>query len=244
MRRLSACMRTTLSLHSRMRILRLFDPRKHWRMHFGLFALGVSIVLGINAWVLRKSEPGIVGKEADLRTAHTIMVLGSFVSDAGVSGCVEERLQRGLSVYRIGKGQRFLLTGDHGRKGYDEVNTMMDRLIALGVPKEHIFLDHAGFDTYDSMWRAKQVFQVDSVTIVSQGFHLPRAQYIAASLGLNAQSIAADPVGGSVCDRAGMREPLARVKAFCNVFFGAAPHHGGQPIPITGPANASHDRIQ
>lgn len=147
-------------------------------------------------------------------------------------------------MYRSGKGQRFLLTGDHGRKGYDEVNTMMDRLIALGVPEEHIFLDHAGFDTYDSMWRAKQVFQVDSVIIVSQGFHLPRAQYIAVSLGLHAQSIAADPVGGSVCDRAGMREPLARVKAFFNVLFASAAHHSGPPIPITGPASASHDRAQ
>jgi SanA protein len=207
-----------------------------------LVLLGFGTCWGINAWILRRSAPGIVANVDALNGAHTIIVLGSFVNDAGVSGCVEERLQRGLEVYKAGKGKRFLLTGDHGRKGYDEVNTMMERLIALGVPRADIFLDHAGFDTYDSMWRAKHVFQVRDAVIVSQGFHLPRAQYLATSVGLETQGIPADPVGGSVCDRAGMREPLARIKAFFNVVLDAAPHHRGDPVPITGPASASHDR--
>lgn len=224
------------------RLLRLLDPRRHWRLHLGVIAFIIGALLAINAWVLWKSEAGIVAQQQDLRPAFTIIVLGSFVTSEGVSGCVEERLQRGLEIYRSGKGKRFLITGDHGRKGYDEVNTMMDRLVELGVPQEDIFLDHAGFDTYDSMWRARRVFGVDRAVIVSQGFHLPRAQYIASSLGLHTQSFAADPVGGSVCDRAGMREPLARVKAFLDVLFASAPQHGGPPIPITGPASASHDR--
>lgn len=225
-----------------LRLFRWFDPRLHWRRHLLLVALLVAALCGVNAWVLHRSSSGIVASSDQLKTAWTIIVLGSFVTDDGVSACVEERLQRAHEVYRMGKGQRFLLTGDHGRKDYDEVNTMMRRLVEMGVPKEHVFLDHAGFDTYDSMWRAKHVFQVDSAIIVSQGFHLPRAQYLANAVGLNAQSIAADPMGGSVCARAGVREPLARIKAFLNASLGSKPHHTGAAVPITGSASASHDQ--
>lgn len=224
------------------RLIRWFDPRLHWRRLLLSAAVLVAALFGVNAWVLHRSSTGIVASPEQLKAAWTIIVLGSFVTDNGVSACVEERLQRAYEVYRMGKGQRFLLTGDHGRKNYDEVNTMMRRLLEMGVPKAHIFLDHAGFDTYDSMWRAKHVFQVDSAIIISQGFHLPRAQYLATSVGLNAESIAADPLGGSVCARAGIREPLARVKAFLNVLLGSKPHHTGTAIPITGPASASHDQ--
>lgn len=225
-----------------LRLLRWFDPRVHWRRHLLLFVVLAATLLGINAWVLHRSSAGIVASTVQLKRAWTIVVLGSFVTDGGVSACVEERLQRAYEVYRRGKGQRFLITGDHGREEYDEVNTMMRRLLELGVPKEHIFLDHAGFDTYDSMWRAKHVFQVDSAVVVSQGFHLPRAQYLATSVGMHAQSIAADPPEGSVCARAGVREPLARIKAFVNVMLHSHPHHAGPAIPITGSASASHDR--
>ena len=224
------------------RLICWFDPRLHWRRLLLSAAVLVAALFGVNAWVLHRSSTGIVASPEQLKAAWTIIVLGSFVTDDGVSACVEERLQRAYEIYRMGKGQRFLLTGDHGRENYDEVNTMMRRLIDLGVPKEHIFLDHAGFDTYDSMWRAKHVFQVDSAIIISQGFHLPRAQYLATAVGLNAQSIAADPLGGSVCARAGIREPLARVKAFLNVLLGSKAHHTGTAVPITGPASASHDQ--
>lgn len=223
-------------------MFRWFDPRLHWRKHLLLLVLLVAALFGVNAWVLHRSSAGIAASTDDLQPAWTILVLGSFVTENGVSACVEERLQRAYEVYELRKGQRFLITGDHGRKEYDEVNTMMRRLEELGVPKEHIFLDHAGFDTYDSMWRAKHVFQVDSVIIVSQGFHLPRAQYLANAVGLHAQSISADPPMGSVCARAGVREPLARIKAFVNVLLRSGPHHAGAAIPIKGPASASHDR--
>lgn len=224
------------------RFFRWLDPRVHWRRHLLFFVVVVAALLGVNAWVLHRSSTRIVASTDDLNSVWTIIVLGSFVTDDGVSACVEERLQRAYEVYNSGKGQRFLITGDHGRKDYDEVNTMMRRLQEMGVPKEHIFLDHAGFDTYDSMWRAKHVFQVDSAVIVSQGFHLPRAQYLATAVGLQAQSVAADPPRGSVCARAGVREPLARIKAFVNVMLRSDAHHAGPAIPITGSASASHDR--
>ncbi|QQR86856.1 MAG: YdcF family protein [Flavobacteriales bacterium] len=207
-----------------------------------MLVLLVAALFGVNAWVLHRSSAGIVASTDHLNKAWTIVVLGSFVTDDGVSACVEERLQRAFEVYSSAKGQRFLITGDHGRNDYDEVNTMLRRLVQMGVPKEHIFLDHAGFDTYDSMWRAKHVFQVDSAIIVSQGFHLPRAQYLASAVGLRAQSIAADPPDGSVCARAGVREPLARIKAFMNAVLRSEAHHAGPAIPITGSSSASHDQ--
>lgn len=176
------------------RLVRWLDPRLYWRRHLAVLVLIGAALFGVNAWVLNRSSSGIVSSTDQLHPVWTIIVLGSFVTDDGVSACVEERLQRAREVYSLRKGQRFLITGDHGRRDYDEVNTMMRRLVEMGVPHEHIFLDHAGFDTYDSMWRAKHVFQVDSAIIVSQGFHLPRAQYLATSVGLNAQSITADPL--------------------------------------------------
>lgn len=170
------------------------------------------------------------------------IVLGCRVNGEEVSGCLEERLATALELHRTGVVQRLLLSGDHGRVGYDEVNVMKEWLAARGVPLGHLFLDHAGFDTYDSMVRARQVFQVADAVVVSQDFHLPRAVYLARKVGIDAVGVAADPAGGSVCKGSGYREPLACVKAWWNVVMGSDPKFLGSPIPITGEPTPSFDR--
>jgi SanA protein len=174
--------------------------------------------------------------------ATTAIVLGCRVNGEEVSGCLEERLGTALELYTSGRVQRLLLSGDHGTKGYDEVNAMMDWLAARGIPREHIFLDHAGFDTHDTMVRAHAVFQVRDAVIVSQAFHLPRAVFLAQAAGLTVMGVSADPPEGSVCAGSRIREPLACLKACADVVFATGPRFLGPAIPITGDPTPSHDK--
>ena len=173
---------------------------------------------------------------------YTAIVLGCRVNGDDPSGCLEERLAAALELYRSGHVQRLLLSGDHGTAGYDEVNAMRGWLVDRGVPLEHVFLDHAGFDTYDTMMRARHVFQVDGALIVSQAFHLPRAVYLARAVGLDAVGVSPDPPSGSACAGSRVREPVACAKAVLNVWLRSSPKFLGPAIPITGSPRSSFDR--
>jgi vancomycin permeability regulator SanA len=204
-------------------------------------ALVAALAWGARSWVSGSSQGHIVDRGAQVQ-AGTAIVLGCRVNGEEVSGCLEERLETALGLYTNGRVQRLLLSGDHGRKGYDEVNTMMDWLVAHGVPKAHIFLDHAGFDTHDSMVRAHAVYQVSDALVVSQDFHLPRAVFLAQQAGIAATGVRADPPGGSVCGGSRWREPLACLKACADALLGSSPRFLGPAIPITGDPCASYDR--
>ncbi len=231
------------------RPLRTLRRMRRWRVLLRRLVITGSvgglllIVLAWSAqrWVNGSANGHIVDRDAPVR-AGTAIVLGCRVNGEEVSGCLEERLETALGLYTSGRAQRLLLSGDHGRKRYDEVNAMMDWLVAHGVPKAHIFLDHAGFDTHDSMVRARVVYQVTDALIVSQGFHLPRAVFLAQQAGLDATGVRADPPGGSVCRGSRWREPLACLKAGAEAMLGIGPHFLGPPIPITGDPCASYDR--
>ncbi|MDD4662205.1 MAG: ElyC/SanA/YdcF family protein, partial [Candidatus Pacebacteria bacterium] len=123
----------------------------------------------------------------NLKEVHTGLVLGASVKGNKVSDIFKDRLDAALILYNEGKIEKFLISGDHGTKEYDEVNTAKEYLLSKNVLEEDIFLDHAGFDTYDSVYRAKEIFGVSEVIIVSQNFHLGRALYIAHNLGIDAQ---------------------------------------------------------
>lgn len=203
---------------------------------------GVVLLLTVRAEVRTMALPHVERDSAMIQARYTGIVLGCRVREGDVSTCLEERLVKALELYRAGKVERLLLSGDHGRKGYDEVNAMKDWLVGQGVPVAHIFLDHAGFDTYDTMWRAREVFGVRDAVVVTQAFHLPRAVYLARSLGLDAVGSIADPPQGSVCRGSAVREPMACLKAWADVHRRARAHHGGPAIPITGSPEASFDR--
>lgn len=216
-----------------------------WRL---VRVLAVAVVVGLVAlWAarahVRSVSAGYLRAPGEPIPDHyTGIVLGCRVREGDVSNCLEERLARALALYQKGTVRRLLLSGDHGRRGYDEVNTMKAWLMDRGVPLEDIFLDHAGFDTYDTMVRARDVFQVKDAVIISQAFHLPRAVYLARSVGLDAVGAIADPPGGSVCRGSAVREPIACMKAWWNVTFGSSPKFGGPVIPITGSPEATFDQ--
>ena len=124
--------------------------------------------------MIKSTEKRILTQEeAAALGADCILVLGAGVHPDGTpSNMLEDRLLRGIELYDAGASQKLLMSGDHGRKNYDEVNVMKQFAVARGVPSEDVFMDHAGFSTYESMYRARDVFQADKVIIVTQRYHL------------------------------------------------------------------------
>ena len=204
---------------------------------FIILAVAAFVAI-VNASVKRYSRKYIHSDPKHVPKAHTAIILGAKVYQNGrLSGMLEDRVLTGLDLYRRGKVRKLLLSGDHGQVRYDEVNTMRKYLLARHVPARDIFMDHAGFSTYDSMYRARDVFEVSDAIVVTQKFHLNRAVYIARHLGLKASGIAADRRQYMKISRirSGLREIPAQVKAFLYVrIFRPQPKYLGEKIPITG----------
>ncbi len=143
------------------------------------------------------------------------------------------RIEACAALYKAGKIERVLVSGDNSRATYDEPTCIKEDLIAAGLPYNAIYLDYAGFRTYDSMVRAKEVFGLSSFTIISQPFHNERALYIATRKGLDVVAFNAPDVQLRRWQiRMIVREWLARTKAVLDVYTGKQPHFLGEPIII------------
>lgn len=175
--------------------------------------------------------------------AQAAMVLGAYVSPEGdLCDMLRDRVETAVDLYKKGRVDKLLMTGDHGRAAYDEVNHMRRYAEELGVPAEDIFMDHAGFSTYDSMYRSRDVFHVESAIIVTQNFHLPRAIYIARILGIDAKGFSADRRLYQGVEYNEFREVLARNKDFINVqVIQSRPKFLGTVISITGDGRQTRD---
>ena len=187
-----------------------------------LIITGVSLTLalalligGANAYVLLTESGRSSSDLARVPDAEVALVLGAFVEpDGKMSQMLADRVQGALALWRAGKVQRILVSGDHHTWAYDEPDTMRRALQRDGVPGRDIFTDHDGLDTWASMVRARRVFGVHTATVVTQGFHMPRALYLASQAGLSAHGYTTDLHGyGRQGQISGVREVLARVKA-------------------------------
>lgn len=180
------------------------------------------------------------GDAAEAGGFDCIVVLGCGVYDDGTpSPMLRDRLERAVDLYEAGAAPKLLMSGDHGRKDYDEVNAMKKIALDRGVPAEDIFTDHAGFSTYDTVYRAKEVFLAEKVLIVTQEYHLYRALYIAKRLGLDARGVGSDQhtyYGQRFRD---LREVAARCKDFFGCVFKPEPTFLGDAIPISGDGRLS-----
>ncbi|HVY72721.1 MAG TPA: ElyC/SanA/YdcF family protein [Candidatus Paceibacterota bacterium] len=166
--------------------------------------------------------------------AEVALVLGASVTSRGVlSPILKERADMAAALYQSGTVRKILVTGDNGTLTYDEVYPVGKYLLALGIPQDDIFLDYAGFDTYSSMYRARDVFGVTSVLIVTQKFHLSRAVFIARSLGLEAYGVDAAAPGERFFTLS-LREIPASLKASYDVWFGRVPKYLGEQFPVSG----------
>lgn len=209
-----------------------------------LCILGISGVLAINAMVKLTTEDQILVSDeaAKLKEIDCILVLGCGVrSDGSPSAMLEDRLKRSVELYELGISSKLLMTGDHGQEGYDEVATMKQFAMDAGISSENVFMDHAGFSTYESIYRAKEIFQAKKILIVTQGYHLYRALYIANRLGLEAYGVASDLRGYRGQTMLDLREVLARVKDCGTCIFKPQPTYLGEAIPISGDGNITND---
>ena len=179
---------------------------------------------------------------AQLDDVDCILVLGCGVkADGTPSLMLRDRLERSVQLYQQGVAPKLLMSGDHGQEDYDEVGAMKRYAMDAGVPSSDVFMDHAGFSTYESMYRAKEVFQAEKIVIVSQEYHLYRAIYIAQALGMEAYGVAAD--GQDYAGQWGrdVREVLARVKDFFTALLQPMPTYLGEAVPVSGDGNVTND---
>lgn len=209
-----------------------------------IFYVGVNFYAIISA----KGE-GVALKDADFgeEMADAILVLGAGVLSNGTpSNMLEDRLLTALDLYEKGVSNRILVSGDHGSEDYDEVNVMKKYLIARGVPSEDIFMDHAGFCTYDSLHRANSVFGAESLVIVTQEYHAPRALMIGRHLGIECRGVYAPILSSDAESYVGQswysfRETVARCKDFLYSVLRPDPEFLGDPISLSGSGDVTND---
>ena len=217
-----------------------------------LIKMGIFIVIvaiAINLFMIKTTEDQIVSSydgtsgsisnetlvEISRIEPECIMVLGASVHPDGTpSPMLEDRLETGIELYNRGVAPKLLLTGDNGQIEYNEVEAMKNYVVNAGVPEEDIFLDHAGFSTYDSVYRASYVFGVESMVAVTQEYHLYRTLHGCKKMGIEAVGIGADQEVYAGQEYREIREVLARVKDFVMWLIKPEATFLGEAIPISG----------
>lgn len=226
----------------RLRGIPSFISRHRWPF-IGLGALCglVALVLaGANAYILLSARGDFTDDIDEVPSSQTALVLGAQVkADGEMSLMLADRVERAVQLWESGKVERILVSGDHSDWTYDEPDTMRMALQRAGVPDKVIFEDHAGFDTWSSVVRAEKVFNVTDAVIITQGFHMSRALFLADAAGLKATGLTSDINGyGSREMPVKVREFLARVKAVGDVVLDSEVVLGPD-VPITGDGRSS-----
>lgn len=204
----------------------------------------LALVFSLNAYVVSSVEKRIISSDsaADIKDFDCIIVLGAGVRNGSPSPMLQDRIDCGVALYMDGIAPKIIMSGDHGRKDYDEVNVMKAEAIEAGVPSEDVFMDHAGFSTYETVYRAKEIFGAKKVLIVTQKYHLFRALYIARELGVEAYGACADVRSYRGAVYREVREVLARNKDFVKCIFKPESTYLGEAIPVSGDGNITNDK--
>jgi SanA protein len=194
-------------------------------------AVGLLVVV-LNAYVLT-SAGDATGDVGDVPHAEVAIVLGALVKpDGTMSSMLADRVEQAGRLWHAGKVEKILVSGDHMSWEYDEPGTMRRALVRDGVEPEDVFEDHAGFDTWASMVRAREIFGVREAVVITQGFHMPRALFLAGKAGIEATGLTSDlhPYGFQG-RKSGAREVLSRLKAVADATLDR-PATDGPKIPI------------
>lgn len=198
-------------------------------------ALAIVAVFAVtNVVTIVGSKGSIVNAgEASISSADAIVVLGASVfADGTPSGILQDRLDDGIALYFAGVAPKLIMSGDNGTESYNEVRVMKQYAIAQGVPSEDIFCDHAGFSTYESMYRAKYVFGCQRIVVATQTYHLYRALWSAKSLGMQATGVPSDYHEYQKQLQYDIREVPARTKDFFKALFRMPSTYVGDAISL------------
>ncbi|MFH1200896.1 MAG: ElyC/SanA/YdcF family protein [bacterium] len=199
---------------------------------WGVLAVLVFIFVS-NQVIYLGSKSYIYKNIKDVKEAQVVLIPGAAVLKNGqISPIFKDRVDKAIELYQAKKVSKILVSGDNSTVAHNEVNPVLDYLLLKDVPRVDIFLDHAGFDTYSSMYRARDIFQVSSIIISTQSFHLPRAVFIARMLGIKASGLSADT--GNILFKNYLREIFADEKAIFDLLFHVQPKYLGEAMPIKG----------
>jgi len=218
---------------------RLTYPLRRWPRLSRVVLVGVGLavvfallVAAANVYVLLEGEDS-TSSIADVPRTEVAIVPGAWVEpDGKMSAMLAARVEQASRLWHAGKVRKVLVSGDHGTWKYDEPDTMREALVRDGVVPQDIFEDHAGFDTWATMVRARNIFGVRRAVVVTQGFHMPRALYLADAARIDATGLTADLQSwGFQGRKSEVREILSRVKAVADVTLDT-PVMAGPKIPI------------
>lgn len=194
----------------------------------------VAVFAVTNVVTIAGSKSSIVTtEEASIQSADAVVVLGASVfADGTPSGILQDRLDDGIALYFAGVAPKLIMSGDNGTASYNEVRVMKQYAVAKGVPSEDIFCDHAGFSTYESMYRAKYVFGCERIVVATQTYHLYRALWSAKSLGMQAVGVPSDYHEYQKQLQYDIREIPARTKDFFKALVRVPSTYVGDPISL------------
>lgn len=206
--------------------------------------ISIIITIIINYYIINTSKKRILKEEdySKLNNIDCILILGAGIWGDKPSPMLQDRLDEGIKLYKKGLSSKIIMSGDHGKEEYDEVNVMKSYAIEKGVPSKDIFMDHAGFSTYESVYRSKEVFEVKKMIIVTQKYHLYRALYIADRLDINAYGVNSNPKKYSGQIFREVREILARNKDFIYTIIKPKPTYLGESINVSGSGDITNDK--
>lgn len=209
-----------------------------------LIMIIILIFFGINFYVKGSTKKQIIKHNdySNLDNIDCIVVLGAGIRGDKPSAMLEDRILVAVDLYKNNVSAKILMSGDHGKDNYDEVNIMKKFAIEKGVPSENIFMDHAGFSSYDSIYRAKEIFNAKKIVVVTQEYHLYRTLYIANQLGIEAYGVAADPREYAGQQMRDLREIVARDKDFFKCIFKPKPKYLGDIISVNGNGDCTNDK--
>ncbi|MDO5980096.1 SanA/YdcF family protein [Flavivirga spongiicola] len=199
-----------------------------------IITLLIIYIIIINVWIVYQAKNSTYDNMSLIPKNRVGLVLGAskFTLNGNINLYYKYRLEAAYQLYKSGKIEFILISGDNGRKSYDEPTDFKNDLVKMGVPENKIFLDYAGFRTLDSIVRAKEIFGLNSITVVSQKFHNERAIYLSKSFKINVIGYNAQDINGRYGIKTKLREYLARAKASIDILFNVKPKFLGKKIEI------------
>ena len=206
--------------------------------------LSIAFVVATNIYIIKSTQKYILNNDKlDGINTQCVMALGAGVVNNQPTLMLKDRIDQSISIYSTGHANKIIMSGDHGQTNYDEVNVMKRYAIDSVIPSEDIFMDHAGFSTYESMYRARDVFAIENMIIVTQDYHMYRAVYNARKLGIEAYGVNTAIPGNHYFGQnfRDIREVIARTKDFIYCIFKPLPTFLGDVIPITGSGDLTND---
>lgn len=202
-----------------------------------LCVVALVVVVITNSNVTAKTDSVIFTELKDVPRTKVAIIFGAGINGDQPSRYLKDRLDAGISLYKNHKVDKILLSGDNGRDEYDELSVMKLYCQKNGIDTAKIYIDYAGFDSYSTMYRAKYIFNVDTVILVSQKYHLNRCVYLGDKLGIKSFGYSADRGAYPGYKYYAYREKLSVAKAVLDVMRNRKPKYLGKQVDVNGKSN-------